>query len=87
LNHRAAAIVTAFIEIVPTDTVKYELDKRSRHLRLDRPQRYSSLPPTPYGFMPQTYYGDEITALRSSPCSKATSRTATSKTSRAFRAV
>lgn len=56
----APAIVTAFIEIVPTDTVKYELDKPSGHLRLDRPQRYSSLPPTPYGFIPQTYCGDEI---------------------------
>jgi inorganic pyrophosphatase len=59
----APTIVTAFIEIVPTDTVKYELDKRSGHLRLDRPQRYSSLPPTPYGFIPQTYCGDEIAAF------------------------
>ena len=56
----APAVVTAFIEIVPTDTVKYELDKRSGHLRLDRPQRYSSLPPTLYGFIPQTYCGEEI---------------------------
>ena len=56
----APTVVTAFIEIVPTDTVKYELDKRSGHLRLDRPQRYSSLPPTLYGFIPQTYCGDEI---------------------------
>ena len=59
----APTVVTAFIEIVPTDTVKYELDKRSGHLRLDRPQRYSSLPPTLYGFIPQTYCGDEIAAF------------------------
>ncbi len=59
----APTAVTAFIEIVPTDTVKYELDKRSGHLRLDRPQRYSSLPPTLYGFIPQTYCGDEIAAF------------------------
>ena len=56
----APAVVTAYIEIVPTDTVKYELDKPSGHLRLDRPQRYSSLPPTLYGFIPQTYCGEEI---------------------------
>ena len=33
--------VEAYIEIVPTDAVKYELDKPSGHLRIDRPQRYS----------------------------------------------
>jgi inorganic pyrophosphatase len=55
--------VTAFIEIVPRDTVKYELDKFSGKLRLDRPQRFSSLCPTPYGFIPQTYCGDSLGAL------------------------
>lgn len=58
----APAAVTAFIEIVPNDTVKYELDKPSGHLRLDRPQRYSSLCPTLYGFIPQTYCGAEVAA-------------------------
>jgi inorganic pyrophosphatase len=52
--------VTAYIEIVPTDSVKYELDKASGHLRVDRPQRYSSLCPTLYGFVPQTYCGDRL---------------------------
>ncbi|MGA9998138.1 MAG: inorganic pyrophosphatase [Pyrinomonadaceae bacterium] len=52
--------LNAFIEIVPTDTVKYELDKASGHLRIDRPHRYSSLCPTPYGFIPQTFCGDEV---------------------------
>jgi inorganic pyrophosphatase len=52
--------VETFIEIVPTDTVKYELDKPSGLLRVDRPQRYSSLPPTLYGFIPQTWCGPEI---------------------------
>jgi inorganic pyrophosphatase len=55
--------VNAYIEIVPTDTVKYELDKRSGHLRLDRPQRFSSLPPTLYGFIPQTFCGDSVGEL------------------------
>jgi len=54
---RAPDIVASFIEMVPTDTVKYEVDKRSGHLKLDRPQKYSSQCPAPYGFIPQTYCG------------------------------
>lgn len=57
-GERAPQAVTSFIEIVPTDVVKYELDKGSGHLRIDRPQRYSSMCPTLYGFVPQTYCGD-----------------------------
>ena len=57
-----ADVVQAFIEIVPTDTVKYELDKQSGHLRIDRPQRFSSQPPTLYGFIPQTYCGKRVGA-------------------------
>ena len=52
----------AYVEIVPTDAVKYELDKPSGHLRLDRPQRFSSLCPTLYGFIPQTYCGRQVGA-------------------------
>jgi inorganic pyrophosphatase len=59
----APATVNAYIEIVPTDAVKYELDKASGHLRVDRPQRLSSMCPTPYGFVPQTFCGDEVAAL------------------------
>ncbi|MDQ3685498.1 MAG: inorganic pyrophosphatase [Acidobacteriota bacterium] len=59
----APALVNAFIEIVPTDAVKYELSKASGHLRLDRPQRFSSFPPTLYGFIPQTYCGEEVAEL------------------------
>ena len=55
--------VNAFIEIVPTDVVKYELDKASGHLKIDRPQRFSSLCPAPYGFIPQTFCGDEVGLL------------------------
>ncbi len=57
----APNIVTAFIEIVPTDTVKYEIDKDSGYLKIDRPQKFSNLIPALYGFIPQTYCG-EITA-------------------------
>lgn len=59
----ALDVVNAYIEIVPTDAVKYELDKASGHLRVDRPQRFSSLCPTLYGFIPQTFCGDMVGAL------------------------
>lgn len=55
--------VHAFIEITPFDRVKYELDKQTGYLRVDRPQRTSSLPPTLYGFIPRTYCGDRVAAL------------------------
>lgn len=57
------SVVESFIEVVPTDGVKYELDKLSGHLRIDRPQRFSSKCPTLYGFIPQTYCGDEVAAF------------------------
>jgi len=56
-------VVNVYVEIVPTDAVKYELDKASGHLRVDRPQRFSSFPPTLYGFIPQTFCGDRVAAL------------------------
>lgn len=59
----APAMVNAYIEIVPTDAVKYELDKSSGHLRVDRPQRFSSMCPTLYGFIPQTYCGEQVAKL------------------------
>ncbi len=55
----APKVVNAYIEIVPTDAVKYELDKASGHLQVDRPQRFSSMCPSLYGFIPQTFCGDE----------------------------
>ena len=60
---RTPEFVNAYIEIVPTDAVKYELDKTSGHLRVDRPQRFSSMSPTLYGFIPQTYCGREVGKL------------------------
>ena len=59
----APRVLNAYIEIVPTDAVKYELDKPSGHLRVDRPQRFSSFCPTLYGFIPQTYCGDLVGQL------------------------
>lgn len=59
----APGVVNAYVEIVPTDAVKYELDKASGHLRVDRPQRFSSFPPTLYGFIPQTFCGERVAQL------------------------
>lgn len=59
----APRVVNAYIEITPFDLVKYEVDKASGYLRVDRPQRTSSQPPTLYGFIPQTYCAERVAAL------------------------
>ena len=56
-------IVNAYIEITPFDLVKYEIDKRSGYLLVDRPQRTSSQPPALYGFIPRTLCGDRFCRL------------------------
>ncbi len=60
IGENAPEVVTAFIEIVPTDTVKYEIDKETGFLKIDRPQLFSNYMPCLYGFLPQTYCGDAI---------------------------
>lgn len=52
-----------FVEIVPTDTIKYEVDKASGHLRVDRPQAFSNICPAIYGFIPRSYCGEATAAL------------------------
>lgn len=59
----APRIVHAYIEITTYDTVKYEVDKETGYLRVDRPQRFSSQPPALYGFIPRTYCGRRIGEL------------------------
>jgi len=61
-------IVNAFIEITSFDTIKYEVDKKTGYMRVDRPQRSSSLPPSLYGFIPRTYCGERVGSL--SPLTK-----------------
>ncbi|MDD5719711.1 MAG: inorganic pyrophosphatase [Candidatus Krumholzibacteria bacterium] len=56
-------LVTAYIEISPYDLVKYEVDKETGYLVVDRPQRTSSQPPALYGFIPRTYCGDQVGRL------------------------
>ncbi|MFA8301139.1 MAG: inorganic pyrophosphatase [Hyphomicrobiales bacterium] len=60
IGKEAPEIVTCFIEMVPTDTVKYEVDKVSGYLKLDRPQKYSNLVPALYGFIPQTFSANKV---------------------------
>lgn len=56
-------LVHAYIEITPFDFVKYEVDKITGYLKVDRPQRTSSQPPALYGFIPRTYCGEHVNAL------------------------
>lgn len=56
-------LVNMFVEITPFDLVKYEVDKATGYLKVDRAQRTSSLPPSIYGFIPQTYAGSRVAAL------------------------
>lgn len=62
IGPNAPQVVTTYIEITPSDTVKYEIDKASGILKVDRPQLYSNVVPALYGFIPQTYCHDEIAA-------------------------
>ncbi len=60
IGNEAPEVITCFVEMVPKDTVKYEVDKVSGYLKIDRPQKYSNLVPALYGFIPQTYSGDKV---------------------------
>ena len=55
-------IVRAYIEMRPSDTVKYELVKNTGFLMVDRPQRTTATPPALYGFIPRTYCAEEVAA-------------------------
>lgn len=68
LGKNPPSIVSAYIEITPFDFVKYEVDKSTGYLKVDRPHRTSSQPPSLYGFIPKTYCGKRVKQL--SPNSK-----------------
>lgn len=63
IGEKSPNIVKAFIEITPSDTMKYEIDKISGILKVDRPQKFSNVVPALYGFIPQTYCDIEIAKL------------------------
>jgi len=71
IGENSPKIVTSYIELVPGDTVKYELDKYTGYLKIDRPQIYSSVCPTLYGMLPQTYAGNRVAEY----CNEKTGRT------------
>ena len=56
-------VLNAYIEITPFDLMKYEVDKVSGYLRVDRPQRSSAQHPTLYGFVPRTYCAERVRKL------------------------
>lgn len=60
IGGEAPQVLTAYIEIVPSDTVKYELDKTTGLLKVDRPQKFSNVCPSHYGLVPQTYCGERV---------------------------
>jgi len=62
IGDKTPEVVTAFIEVIPTDTVKYEVDKKTGYLKIDRPQRFSNIVPALYGFVPQTLCREEVAA-------------------------
>jgi inorganic pyrophosphatase len=64
-GEKAPSLLQCFVEVVPSDTLKYEIDKVSGYLRIDRPQKYSNICPALYGFVPQTYCGDSVAAFSS----------------------
>ena len=71
IGENAPEVITCFIEMVPTDTVKYEVDKESGYLKLDRPQKYSNVVPALYGFIPQTFSSTKVAEF----CNEKTGRT------------
>jgi inorganic pyrophosphatase len=56
-------VLNAYIEITPFDLMKYEVEKESGYLRVDRPQRSSAQHPTLYGFVPRTYCDERVRSL------------------------
>lgn len=60
---QAPEIVNSYIEITPFDHVKYEIDKKTGYIVVDRPNRTSSHPPSLYGFIPRTFCGKRVSAL------------------------
>jgi inorganic pyrophosphatase len=56
-------VVNAYIEITPFDMMKYEIDKFSGYIGIDRPQVTSSQPPSLYGFIPRTYCAESVSEL------------------------
>jgi inorganic pyrophosphatase len=59
-GEKAPEIITSFIEMVPADHIKYEIDKETGYRKVDRPQKFSNIIPALYGFVPQTFCGEKV---------------------------
>jgi inorganic pyrophosphatase len=60
IGKRAPDTVNTFIEMTPGDTVKFEIEKNTGYLWLDRPQKYSNVCPALYGFIPRTLCDEKV---------------------------
>lgn len=63
IGSKAPDVVNAYIEMTSFDGVKYEVDKTTGYMLVDRPYLTSSQAPMLYGFIPQTYCGERLRAL------------------------
>jgi inorganic pyrophosphatase len=63
VGEKSPAIVNAYIEITPADAIKYEIDKPSGHIMVDRPQKLSNHMPCLYGFVPKTFCDTRVAAF------------------------
>ncbi|QSE96295.1 inorganic pyrophosphatase [Fulvivirga lutea] len=63
IGAESPSIVNAFIEMTPFDSVKYEIDKTTGFIKVDRPQKFSNIVPALYGFIPQTYSAENVAEL------------------------
>lgn len=60
IGEKAPQEVISFIEMTPNDNIKFEIDKASGYMIVDRPQKFSNIVPALYGFVPQTYCAEEV---------------------------
>ena len=60
IGKESPKVLTTYIEVVPQDTIKYELDKYTGLLKVDRPQAFSNICPTLYGLVPQTFCSERV---------------------------
>jgi inorganic pyrophosphatase len=60
LGEKAPDVVNCYVEIAPISTLKFEMDKETGLLMVDRPHKYASFCPTLYGFLPRTYAGKRV---------------------------
>lgn len=57
---KSPEIVRCYVEVVPGDEMKYEIDKETGYLMVDRPNKFSNTMPCMYGFVPQTYSAEAM---------------------------